>query len=333
MLAEERAPWLGRGFTGVAFAIAHLADLVETEPDTLPDLDSAIANVIDRDPWRLDWELMVGLLGLGVYGLERAATPTGRAIAERAARHLAAIAEHAPTGATWRVMGGEYPAELLEANPDGFYFLGTAYGVLGAICFLAATGAAGIASDPALLSDAVAWVRALDRPDRPHRFPGYLAAGWDGDDGMSRGWCAGDTAVGLALVSAGLATGEKDWVDHGVAVTIQGAKIGETPGDLSLCHGAVGHGHMLNRLAQATGSDELAHLARLAYRRGLAAREPGTGIGGFSQIARGPKSKDPGFAPSLQLGATGIALGFLAATSEVAPDWDRAFLMTLAPRG
>ncbi len=333
MLAEERAPWLARGFSGVAFAIAHLADLIETEPDTLPDLDSAIGNVVDRDPWRLDWELMVGLLGLGVYGLERAATPAGRAIAERVARHLEAIAERAPTGATWRVKGGDYPPELLEANPDGFHFLGTAYGVLGAICFLAATRAAGVASAPALLSDAVAWVRALDRPDRPHRFPGYLAAGWDGDDTMSRGWCAGDPAVGLALVSAGLATGETAWVEHGVAVAIQGATVGETPGDLSLCHGAVGHGHLCNRLAQATGSDELAHLARVAYRRGLAARKPGTGIGGFTQIARGPKSSDPRFAPSLQLGATGIAIGLTAAVAAVPPDWDRAFLMTLPPRG
>jgi len=93
------------------------------------------------------------------------------------------------------------------------------------------------------------------------------------------------------------------------------------------------HGHLCNRIAQATGSEELADLARVAYRRGLAARAPGTGIGGFTQIARGPKSADPRFAPSLQLGATGVALGLLAATTAVAPDWDRAFLMTLPPRG
>jgi hypothetical protein len=332
MFAEERAPWLATGFTGVAFAIAHLCDLVETEPDTLTDLDAAISNVVDRDPWPFDWELMVGLLGLGVYGLERAASPAGRAITERTVLHLAALADRAPTGATWRVKGGDYPEELLAANPDGFHFLGTGYGVLGAICFLAAARAGGLASDPALLADAVAWVRALDRPEHPHRFPGYLAAGWDGDDGMSRGWCAGDLAVGLALVSAGLATGESSWVEHGIAAAAQGARTGETPADLSLCHGAIGHGHLLNRMAQATGSDELAHLARIAYRRGLDARVPATGIGGFSKIARGPKSADPRFAPSLQLGATGVALGLLAATTAIPPDWDRAFLMTLAPR-
>jgi len=332
MFAEERAPWLARGFTGVAFAIAHLADLVETEPDTLSDLDGAISNVVDRDPWPFAWELMVGLIGLGVYGLERAAAPAGRAIVERTAAHLAAIAERSAAGSSWRVRGGDYDAELLAANPDGFHCLGLPYGVLGAIGFLSAARALGVGGGSALLADSVAWLRALDRPGQPHRFPAYLAAGWDGEERMSRGWCAGDLAIGSTLIAAGIAADQGDWIAHGVEVAIQGARSGETPGDLSLCHGAFGHGHLLNRLAQASGSSELAELARIAYRRGLAARLPGSGIGGFTHIARGPKSSDPQFAPSLQLGAIGVAIALVAATSPVPPDWDRAFLMALPPR-
>ncbi|HEU5060247.1 MAG TPA: lanthionine synthetase LanC family protein [Kofleriaceae bacterium] len=331
--AEERAPWLARGFAGVAFAIAHLGDLVETDEDTLPDLDAAIGNVVDRDPWPFDWELMVGLIGLGVYGLERAAaSAAGRAIVERAAGHLGALAERTAAGATWRAKGGEVPAELQAASPDGLHSLGFAYGNAGAVAFLAAARAIGIGVDSPLLADGVAWLRAHDRPGERHRFPAMVGAAWDGEATMSRGWCNGDLGVGTALVQAGLAASEPAWVDHGVAVAAHGARTGWTEGDLSLCHGAVGHGHLLNRLAQATGSSELADLARAAYRRALAARVPGTGIGGFTRIARGPKSSDPQFAPSLQLGATGVAIGLLAAAAPVPPDWDRAFLMTLPPR-
>jgi hypothetical protein len=332
MFAEERAPWLARGFSGVAFAIAHLSDVVETEPDTLPDLDAAIANVVDRDPWPFPWELMVGLIGLGVYGLERAATPAGRAIVERAVGHLAAIADRSPGNATWRVVGGDYPPELVAANPDGFPSINVPYGVLGAIGFLAAARAIHVeGADPSLLADSVAWLRALDRTGERHRYPGNIAPGWQDDEAMmSRGWCSGDLAVGMTLVSAGLAAGEPSWVGHGISVAAHGARTGWTEGDLSLCHGALGHGHLLNRLAQATGSSELADLARAAYRSALAARR-GDGIGGFSRIARGPKSSDPQFAPSLQLGATGVALGLLAATCAIPPDWDRAFLMAVAP--
>jgi hypothetical protein len=276
---------------------------------------------------------MVGLVGLGVYGLERAATPAGRAIVERTAGHLAAIADRSAGRATWRVKGGDHPSDLVAANPDGFHSINVAYGVLGAIAFLAAAETLGIGAGPALLADSVAWLRALDRAGERHRFPSHVAAGWQEDDRMSRGWCAGDLASGMALVSAGLAAGESAWVAHGVSVAAHGARTGWTDGDLSLCHGAVGHGHLLNRLAQATGSSELADLACAAYRTALAARTPGTGIGGFSRIARGPKSSDPQFAASLQLGATGVALGLLAACSPVPPDWDRAFLMAIPPRG
>jgi len=331
MFADERAPWLARGFSGVAFAIAHLSDMVETEPDTLPDLDAAIANVVDRDAWSFPWELMVGLLGLGVYGLERAATPAGRAIVERAVGHLAAVADRSPGKATWRVVGGDHPPALWAANPDGFHSLNMPYGVLGAIAFLAAARSIGIDAEPTLLPDSVAWLRALDRSSDRHRFPGMVAAGWQEDEPMSRGWCSGDLAVGMALVSAGLAAGDTACVEHGVSIAAHGARTGWTEGDLSLCHGAAGHGHLLNRLAQATGSSELADLARAAYREALAARGDG-GIGGFSRIARGPKSSDPQFAPGLQLGATGVALALLAAAAPVPPDWDRAFLVILPPR-
>jgi len=328
MFADERPPWLAAGFSGVAFAIAHLTDVVETEPDTLPDLDAAIANVVDRDPWPFDWQLMPGLVGLGIYGLERASAPGGRAIVERAAGHLAALAERVPGGATWRVRPADVPAEMRAGNPDGFHSVGFAYGALGAIAFLAAASALGVAGARSTLVDGVAWLRALDRPGARHRFPVYLAAGWDDDaEPISRGWCAGDLAVGTALVAAGAAAGEDSWTRHGIDVAAHGARTGWTEGDLSLCHGATGHGHVLNRLAQATGSGELAERALAAYRIALDARAPGQGIGGFTRIARGPKSSDPRFAPSLQLGAAGIAIALLAATSPVPPGWDRAFLM------
>ena len=51
----------------------------------------------------------------------------------------------------------------------------------------------------------------------------------------------------------------------------------------------------------------------------------------FSRISRGRKSAAPHFGAGLQLGATGVALGLLAACSQVPPDWDRAFLVTLPP--
>ena len=94
LFAEERAPWLAGGFAGVAFAIAHLGDLIETEADTLDDLDSAIEGILDREAWPFDWELMVGLVGLGAYGLERSPD-------RRAECGYRANSDTAATGGVW----------------------------------------------------------------------------------------------------------------------------------------------------------------------------------------------------------------------------------------
>jgi lantibiotic modifying enzyme len=328
LFAEERAPWLAGGFAGVAFAIAHLSDLIETEADTLDDLDSAIEGILDREAWPFDWELMVGLVGLGAYGLERSHTRAGRAIIERVGLHLAALAERDAGGACWRAAAGATP-EQVAAHPDGVYNLGLPYGITGAIAFLAAAGPS------ELLADSVAWLLARDRPESEDRFPASVGAGWVEEHLVSRGWCSGDLAAGMVLVQAGLAAGTQAWIDRGLAITRHAvgwsSGAGAAAGDLSICHGAIGHAHLYNRIAQATGADDLVEVARACYRRALDARVPGTGIGGFSRIARGPKSANPAFAAGLQLGAAGVALGLLAAISETAPDWDRAFLLALPP--
>ena len=334
--SEERAPWLARGFGGVAFAIAHLTDVVDCDPETLEELDGAVAHLLDRDDWPFAWQLMIGLVGLGVYGLERAHTAGGRLIIERVEGHLARLAERTAGGATWRAHEADLSPELEAQNPDGFYNLGAPYGVAGAIAFLAAAHRAGALGDPSLLSDAVAWLRGQEEPAAEVRFPGYLAAGYREPSPLG-GWCGGNEIAGLVLVDAGIAARESSWIEHGLAVARHAARQAcrsDAAGqDLSLCHGWIGRAHIFNRVAHATGSNELSEAARWCYRRTLGARVPGSGIGGFSDISRSAKTRDPAYAPGLQLGATGLALGLTAAISEAAPDWDRALLVAVPPRG
>ena len=290
-LAEERAPWLASGFAGVAFAIAHLTDVVDTDPDALPDLDDALAHVVAREEWPFDWELMDGLIGLGVYGLERGAAPGGQAIAGHAVAHLAA------------------------QPPEGYHDLGIAHGTAGAVGFLAAAVAGAVPGAADLLQRAAGWLRAQDRDPAGH----------------AEGWCHGEPGTAAVLIAAGQAADETSWVDHGIAIARHAARTAPPAADLTLCHGAGGRGHIYNRLAQATGCDELADAARRELGRVLAARRPGTGLGGFERIAEVP-GRAP-VEPGLLLGASGLALALLAAVSDRAPSWDRALLLSPpAPR-
>lgn len=337
LLHDGHAPWLAGGFAGAALAIAQLEDLIESG-DTLADLDRSIGGLLERASWPFEWELMTGLVGLGVYGLERAECPGGRLIVERTAAHLAALAERREHGATWRSRDPEPEAGGAEPVPaapaGGSHHLGMGYGVLGAVGFLAAARAAGVTgSDPSLLADAVRWLRRQDRRGLELRMPGRVEPG-DGDEpGRLNGWCFGDPIAAVVLTGAGLAAGEPDWIDHGLELARHAAawsvKAAATDPDLSLCHGTLGRAHLLNRLAQATGSSELGEAARACYRSALDRREPGTGIGGFTRISRAPATVDPRFARGLQLGAAGLALALASAVSSVAPAWDRALLICL----
>ena len=320
-------PWFLDGLAGIAWTVAHLMDLVDIDDDTLDQLDSVIGRVLAIDPWTQEWEYVLGLTGLAVYGLERPGAP-GDAIVARAVQHLAALAERGDGTITWR----SPPTLLLDPahkaeNPDGYYNAGLAHGVVGVIMLLAEASARGVAGADELLPGAIAWLQAQDSGNRARRFPLMIARGLP-QTGLQRdGWCYGDQAAGAALVRAGQVASRADWIDHGLSAAREVARREPTMAlDAGFCHGTLGRAHMFNRLAQATGDDELAEAARRWYRITLERRVEGAGLGGFVFPER---NADPA---SVLTGSVGIALGLVAAASPIEPGWDRAFLCALPPR-
>jgi hypothetical protein len=323
--SDQVSPWLFAGVTGVAWAIQHLGDVVETEPDALDDIDENVLELLRRDHLPVPVELMEGLVGLGVYALERRPRAVADAVLERAVAHLDATAARAGAAATWRSPpdAGDLDDEERARNPGGYLNLGLAHGHAGVVAFLASAAAAagGPEGARALLGAATAGLTGhLSSGDGP-RLPILVGEGLRPRPPLG-GWCAGDLAGAVALVHAGLAAGERAWVDRGRALALHEASA--PPADLAarlsddptFCHGTAGRAHLLNRLAQATGDDALAAAALDWYGRTLDLCDAGV---------RGPGER------GIRLGAAGVALALLGAVSPVAPDWDRAFLVALPP--
>ena len=63
---QPLGPGLMQGFTGVAWTIAHLAD--SAAPGAA---DAALTDMLRRDAWRGTYDLVGGLVGMGIYALER----------------------------------------------------------------------------------------------------------------------------------------------------------------------------------------------------------------------------------------------------------------------
>ena len=64
-------PWLYAGFSGIAWSIERLGTLGVPSIDNLEEIDEALLGLVSRQPWSANYDLIVGLVGIGVYALER----------------------------------------------------------------------------------------------------------------------------------------------------------------------------------------------------------------------------------------------------------------------
>jgi hypothetical protein len=324
------------GLTGVGWAIAHLQGRLPglSGEDDAAEIDETLLDHLGQAPRADEYDLVNGLVGFGVYALERLPRRAAVTALERVIDRLAGTAEYRPEGITWWTNPAWLPPEARARFPRGYYNLGLAHGVPGVIALLGQACAAGVAAARArpLLEGAVRWLLAHQGPEG---FPP-----WTGPDAADRparlAWCYGDPGVAAALLGAARCTGEPAWEREALAMARRAAR--RPPGgsgvvDAGLCHGAAGLGHLFNRLFQAAGGPWLAEAARSWFGRTLEMRRPGRGVGGYEAWQRGDGGDPTWIADSgLLTGAVGIALALRAAATPVEPDWDRVLLVSVPPR-
>jgi hypothetical protein len=314
------------GFAGLAWVVEHLtggggdeAEAAETGSDGGEDpsssIDVALRTVLGHTPWRDEFDLLGGLVGYGVYALERGARASAAPLLPAIVARLAERARPAEEGRglVWS------RTDLPERRPDP----GMAHGAAGVVALLARIAREGgderlRAEATALLEDAVEGVLPAAR------------AG-DGSEGEVA-WCAGNLGLSAALLAAGRAVGRLDW--EAAALDLARAAAGRRVGpdetlDPGLCHGTAGLGHLFHRLHQATGEETFREAALSWLERTLARRSPGSGVGGYRKRGKLPEGgfgwvSDPGFLG----GSAGIGLALLAAAAPVEPAWDRLLLLS-----
>jgi hypothetical protein len=279
-------------------------------------------------------DLLNGLLGTGVYLLERLSAPGSRELLEELVGRLEREAVREPAGLCWWTLPEQLGAEERAHFPQGCCSLGLAHGMSGAIALLSLVHAAGVAPDRTadLVAGAVSWLLANRRPGPDLlAFPTYVTP-VDARRVQRAAWCHGDPGIATALVLAGRHLGKSEWEQAGIELACQVAELPEERTgvvDAGLCHGAAGLLHMLNRIYQATGEEKLRAGALLWAERTLRMRSPSGGIGGFRSrppdVDGQPVWHDT---PGLLQGGAGIALALLAAATGTEPCWDRSLLLS-----
>jgi hypothetical protein len=324
------------GLAGLGWTLCHVLD--SDAEAGLAVIDEALVRVLMMDRWPGPHDLTQGLVGLGVYFLERIArapAPIAHDGLARVVHHLDRTATKSAAGATWHTSLAILPAFFADEFPDGFYDCGVAHGVPGTIAMLAR--AARLADAPReakpLCDEAVRWLTAQRQSPDPHgRFPTRITPAsrqasqypWGETidcDRARAAWCYGDPGIAAALWSASPELAR-------VTARESAGRPVETCGvrDAGLCHGSAGLAHLFNRFFQASGEAVFADAARDWFTRTLAMRRP-DGIGGFVGYQSGPDC-EPADVPVANFleGAIGIGLALLAASTPTEPGWDRLLL-------
>jgi lantibiotic modifying enzyme len=188
------------GISGIAWAIAH----IEGEPsgaegeNPYEAIDDVLAEFLAQSSWEGDYDLVAGLVGLGVYALERLPHPRAVDCLRRVIGHLDKTAERGGDGRlTWHTAPHLLPPHQQQECPQGYYNLGVAHGVPGVIALLGEACAANVAREKArpLLDGAVAWLLSQKRTDGA----GLSVPAWTGPDfernTRKLAWCYGDLGL------------------------------------------------------------------------------------------------------------------------------------------
>ena len=339
-------PALYAGFSGVTWVAEHLLRHgVLSEPIPLLDeidhvlCDSARTNSEHRI-WTGEFDLISGLVGLGVYGLERFPRPAARELLGIILERLAERAEHRADGITWWSDPVEYPDFVKERVMHGCYNLGVAHGTPGVIAFLGRLVAQdiGVSLARELLDGAVSWLMGRRLFDEPGvGFPCWIAPD-EAPPATRTGWCYGNAGIAPALLRAAGDIGDATLRREAIRLAVESAQRSVKENnvvDACLCHGAAGNGHLFNRMYQATGEPELCQASRDWFERALELRKPGVGIAGFQNWGLiSMRTGELGWlaTPGFLDGAAGIGLALLAAVTPVEPAWDRLLLTSVPPQ-
>lgn len=320
------------GTLGLAWTLSRLQGVLVEPDDGVSDADELVARMLTADPWPGQYDLVQGLVGLGVFCIERLPRPVARQSLEAVVAHLARMAEPAPACLRWRTTPAMFPHRAAQ-YPDGHYDMGLAHGAAGVVALLAAAVDVGVTDAAPLLEAAIAWIRSERLvPTAKYGFsPGTI--GLDGVRVPARmAWCYGDPGVAVALLAAGRALDDPRLVREATDLAANCATWGDLSGvvDASICHGSAGLGHIFNRLGQALGDERLLDLARYWFGRTLRDRRVDMPVAGFPFYGFPHEAGGtPQWEPQVGIleGAAGVGLALLAAATPVAPRWDSLLLV------
>jgi lantibiotic modifying enzyme len=322
------------GVAGIAFAFQHLRNigaLDKSEDLNLSELDEFVSLGIDNDFKNGNWDPLHGMVGLGIYFLERNKETGEKKYLEKVVDYLSQIRTDLHGYKVWITPGyGKY-------SNDNYNF-GMAHGLPGILSFLAQVYLREIKQPEIeeMISSCLPFLLQNEYgEDEEYCFPTSIEIEKKHElqkQGSRLAWCYGDLCMANALVHCGRALQNPNWKTHGIDIAIKTTKREfESAGcmDAPFCHGTTGLVHQYQRFYQLTGNEVFKYAVENWLNITLKEYyKPGNGVGGYSFRCLKEETNLFEYVPHYGLleGSAGIALVYVYLLYNVQPDWDIIFL-------
>lgn len=336
---DEHGYDMSAGVAGIAFVFQHLRNigvLDKSDDLNLSEMDEFISLGVDHDFKTGNWDPLHGMVGLGIYFLERN-TETGEKInLEKIVDCLAQMRTDFDGHKVWITPGyGKY-------SNDNYNF-GMAHGMPGILSFLAQVHARGIKQQEAeeMISSCLPFLLQYEYPEEEeYCFPSSIEvspAKEEQKPGSRLAWCYGDLCMANALVHCGKALQDHNpiaigWKTQGINIALKTTKRNfESAGcmEAPFCHGTTGLVHQYDHFYKLTGNEVFKYAAESWYRLTLEKYyRHGEGVGGYFSRSMNEETNLFEYTRKYGLleGSAGIALVWLSYLNDIKPDWDIVFL-------
>lgn len=224
------------GISGICWLLEYLNQQnSEYQPNMLNEVDALLTQVVQKDLYGEEIELLQGLSGISAYFARRALQTDQHRFYEMYLAKIMLKSVEVATGSCW-----EQPLKSVFRNrpaTESEYNLGFAHGIPGIIACIAPALRFPSCKAPAqkLIQHAYLWLQSHARPSACRY--GYLA----GDTAITRpGWCYGDLTIAVSGLQIARLMSDAKLAKSFQALafeTITNADAYAKCDDLTLCHG------------------------------------------------------------------------------------------------
>lgn len=339
------------GYAGFGWTIQHLINLNIISTDQFIDfeeLDDIIFSSVRSNTESTNYDLFCGLIGKGIYFLERPCTDR-KAKIESICKEIISLKTVDSYGFAWRdtlsEIGNPNLKKELNGEVDYLYNLGLAHGIPSVLSFLSISFSKGIRN--ALLLDTIKmtseWLLNFKKHGSVAFYGHFIDSAYRDvlKDKSSLAWCYGDLSIAISLIHAYKATKITNYLNHGFEI----AKLAATRklhnsfifndakhnlANTGFCHGLTGVSHIFFRLFQSTGETIFKNAYQYWINQLYNFRDPqNLEMAGFTSYELDPEPTVFQNDITLLDGLAGIGLTLLTQEHNITEHWDSVFLTNL----